>query len=300
MAAQAKTSFVTMRQTLPQDSEVIGIKYHNVKVPVLNGISKRALKLIPYYADWAGEINWDLAAHLVKDVRFLDYAHSFDPSMEVDHFEVLSMFVMPNASHGVLFADVLIYPKTQINEETKEPIHLPIQFSLWSANTTALFMVLEDQNGKKSVVLVREPRWPVGIRNAVQAPAGIISDVDGSFELRASPQIIAMLREAYEEVGMKVFRKDLQFLGRIFRTWGRNSEGTWVFMTTVKMHSSKIAKLKLRQTGLGAEEGEYITVLVVDLEDATKVAPYDPVVAFGCGVLDGSVRRQVEEAAEEI
>lgn len=268
-------SFVEMNQ---QTHHGLSIVNSVVKVPVRNGIPAKALKLIPNYA-WAKAANWDLAAKWVADERVGVYTKKYDNDLPIDHFEVMSMFCMPNGT--ILFADVYAYLKSAPTRAN---------FVFWSGHTSSVIVLVTDENGKRWILVVEEMRIPVGRRWSVQLPAGI-QDPMGNTIIKNSPAFQTALDELGQETSLQFENAKLQEVERIPLSQGRISEITSMFMLEVEMKSHEIVEMNGKLAGK-EDENEVIRQWFIPVELMSSYANGNPMMAVASGIINGSWSRR--------
>jgi 8-oxo-dGTP pyrophosphatase MutT (NUDIX family) len=251
-----------------------------VLVPVFNGWTREALASNRYF-DWAADCGYDLAAKLVGDQRFVQYAAGFDPEMIVDHFVIMSMFTAPNKARTILFAELYIYLKGNPNP----------QFVLWSGNTVSVPVIFIDENGKRHALLTEQARPPIGQMHSFMFPAGII-EPSGSVTLRVSQSFNTAADELLQETGINLREYKPEYLDTLVLSQGRISELTDVYLLQIPMLLKNIDLFQDMLTGLRKQEGEEITLHVIDLEDLDVYSPGTPTSILVKAVLGNQWRRQ--------
>jgi len=136
------------------------------------------------------------------------------------------------------------------------------KFMFYRPDAITVFLVLKNIKTKdRFAVLVEQIRVPAGGR-LLEIPAGTL-DESGNPEETA-------VREIWEEVGLRVKKKDLKFLGNYYLSPGNLSERVVIYGCEKNLSPKKIQRLKDSSAGL-EEEGEHIRVRLVKLEDFEKL-----------------------------
>lgn len=119
----------------------------------------------------------------------------------------------------------------------------------------AILFLIQDEYGNKFIIETEQARLPIGQAACRESPAGMI-DKDNNICGTA-------ISEVKEEIGIEDLNEsDLVKLGSYWSSQGGIDEQMHCYLLPLKMKSKDIATLQGKNTGIGEDEKEYITVVV--------------------------------------
>ena len=127
-------------------------------------------------------------------------------------------------------------------------------------DAVAVLVVLH-ADGQEWTVLTVQPRFPAGLFESVEIPAGMLDD-HGDFTGAAA-------RELVEETGLQIDADQLSYLGEFFPSGGGSDELIKLYVCHIEMARTEIESLHGRLAG-AAHEHERIRVKVVPLGDLPR------------------------------
>jgi len=146
--------------------------------------------------------------------------------------------------------------------------------ALFMRGDAVAMLIILKSNDKKWVVLTSQPRFPAGVYESIEIPAGMMDD-KGDFVSTAA-------KEIEEEVGIKVNANQLTYLDSFFASCGGCDESIKMYFCEIEMPKEKIEKLHGKITGV-EHENEKLRVIIVPLDELPKHTR-DPksLLAFSC------------------
>ncbi|KAL9647482.1 hypothetical protein ABK040_006842 [Willaertia magna] len=156
------------------------------------------------------------------------------------------------------------------NTIEEEIIPLP-GVCLTRGGSVGILIVLQCE-GKDYLLLVQQPRIPIGVFNFVELPAGMLDD-DGNFSGVAA-------KEVKEETGLEIKDNDLIDLTQLcnnnfyghFTSPGLLDEYIRLFLYKTNISKDKLNDLMDKITG-NVNENEFIQLKVVPIDQAHEVTP---------------------------
>ncbi|KAI8979373.1 hypothetical protein BDF20DRAFT_869154 [Mycotypha africana] len=137
----------------------------------------------------------------------------------------------------------------------------------------SMMIILRTKEEKDKLILTLQPRIPVPHLSFPELPAGML-DGSGNFSGTAA-------KEIEEETGLQIKENELVDLTELaygdqwkgaYTSAGGSDEFLRLFVCIKQMEKSKVEKLEGKLTGL-RDQGESITLKLVNLEDAWKHSP---------------------------
>jgi ADP-sugar diphosphatase len=124
-------------------------------------------------------------------------------------------------------------------------------------DSVAIFLVIDDGEDEW-IVLVQQPRLPIGSMGFLELPAGMIDDSESFVGVAA--------QELQEECGIVIHEKDMNFLSRLAPSAGGCDEFVSIFTSRLTMSKEEVQTLHGRTGGLTGH-GERISVKLVKKEE---------------------------------
>lgn len=204
----------------------------------------------------------DDAQRIGSDPKFLDWLKR----VKKGGFEVVRIVVHKAifTPRGLLFA--FIEAEVSYNGKRVPGI------AFIRGDAVAVLVVLVDENSREWAVLTKQPRFPAGKVEMVEALAGMVDENVGKFSGAAA-------RELKEEAGLEISADDLISLGSIIPSAGGCDEEVALFFVRVHLPASKILELQGKVMGV---DDEIVHLLIVPIDEVPDNAPTDPkaLVAF--------------------
>ncbi|NLF37992.1 NUDIX domain-containing protein [bacterium] len=203
-------------------------------------------------------------AFVLASTQFNTWLGRMDERFVITAIEVQS--VDKRFDGGLLFA--------KLRAEVTDPEGNRIPGSVFlRGDAVAVFIVLHDGT-RDWVVLTTQPRFPVGVFESVEIPAGMMDD-RGSFAGTAA-------REVQEETGLVINHERLTLLDEFAPSGGGSDEFIKLYSYEAAMPPGEIAALQGRLAG-AHHEHERMSVLLVPLDELPQhTKDIKALLAYGC------------------
>jgi len=201
---------------------------------------------------------------LAESSQFKDWLEKMDKRFVIK--KILVQAVDKRYDGGLLFAKL----RTDVVDIHGNLIH----GALFMRGVAVAMLIVLKANGQKWVVLISQPRFPTGVYESVEIPAGMM---DGKRDFAGTAA-----REIGEEVGIKVSAEQLVYLDEYFSSCGGSDEVIKLFSCEIEMSKEEIEKLHGKITGV-KHENEELRVIIVPFDDLPRHTR-DPksLLAFAC------------------
>lgn len=215
-----------------------------------------------YFSSGVLEKNIDLKK-IIDFKPFQDYCRNMD-----SRFIVLRIII----ESVVMFGDRVGFIKLTsgiVNEEGK---FIPGTAFL-RGGSVVILVILNDEDGKKYVVMVRQPRSPVGRFDLLEMVAGMI-DGSNNFAAKAVEEIREELEIDIAEAKLTDLTKLIygeEYPG-IYATAGGSDEFFVIMSCEINVSKDDIKKYNNKKTGVSGE-GEMIVTEVVLFEEVWRKSP---------------------------
>lgn len=204
-----------------------------------------------YSQNFILEGNGDDVALLEKSSQFNNWLKKMDKRFVIK--KILVQAVDKRYDGGLLFAKL----RCDVTDIYGNKIHGNL---FMRGDAVAMLIVLTD-NQKKWVVLTSQPRFPSGVYESIEIPAGMMDD-KGDF-------ISTAAREIEEEVGIKVTTDNLEYLDEFAASCGGSDEIIKLYSCEINMPENEIKNLHGKITGV-EHEHEMLKVIIVPLDELPK------------------------------
>ena len=208
--------------------------------------------------------NDDDVALVAQSSQFDEWLKQMDPRFII--IKIIVQAVDRRFDGGLLFAKL----NAEVNDIDGNHIH----GALFMRGAAVAILVVLKSNGKKWIVLTSQPRFPVGVFDSVEIPAGMMDD-KGDF-------ISTAVREIEEETGIIVDNNNLTYLDEFITSGGGSDERIKLYSCEIETSEDEIKEMNGKTTGV-AHEHERLTVIIVPFDDFPKHTR-DPkaLLAYGC------------------
>ena len=167
---------------------------------------------------------------------------------------------------GLLFA--------KLKADVTDPDGRTIPGSVFLRGDAAAVLIVLRDGPRAWALLTVQPRFPVGVFDSVEIPAGMC-DNQGDF-------IGTAAREVQEETGISVRGADLKLLGEFAPSGGGSDERIQLFLYERDATADEITSLQGKLTGMHAEH-ERMHLLLVPLEELPRhTRDIKALLAYGC------------------
>ena len=183
--------------------------------------------------------------------QFNDWLSKMDPRFNIIKIDVQA--TDKRFDGGLLFAKI----KAEVVDENGD--FVPGSVFL-RGDAVAMLVILNDGENKWAVLTCQQ-RFPVGIYESVEIPAGMMDD-NGDFAGTAA-------REIEEETGLIIKKELLIFLEEIVVSGGGSDERIQLFACEISKSKEEIKELHGKVTG-AVHENERIKLMIVPFKELPK------------------------------
>ncbi len=183
--------------------------------------------------------------------QFNNWLEKMDPRFRIQKIDVQAADKRFDA--GLLFAKI----KAEVVDENGDFVPGSV---FMRGDAVAMLVVLNDGE-KRWVILTCQQRFPVGIYESIEIPAGMMDD-HGDFAGTAA-------REIEEETGLVIHKNQLTFLDEYVVSGGGSDERIQIFACEIFKSKEEIEALQGKITG-AEHEHERIRLMIVPFDELPK------------------------------
>jgi len=195
-------------------------------------------------------IHDQLIGNMIKSNKFNHFIQTISPEFDTRNIDVQSIDMFgPNLGFAKFKADV------RFNGKAAPGI------VMMRGPSVAILVVLSCE-GAKYILCTKQPRFPIGVHDFIEIPAGMVDEETGNFMGVAA-------KELEEETGIKInFGTDrLINLGVMYPSPGLCDEYIILYAFELEINREKFNEIQNKSTG-NIEEGEQITLCIIDYNEA--------------------------------
>ncbi len=185
---------------------------------------------------------------VVNSKQFNDWLKKMDPRFTIQKIDVQT--ADKRFDDGLLFAKI----KAEVVDENGD--FVPGSVFL-RGDAVAMLVILNDGKNKWAVLTCQQ-RFPVGVYESIEIPAGMMDD-HGDFAGTAA-------REIEEETGLIIKKETLTFLEEIVVSGGGSDERIQLFACEIFKSKEEIKELHGKVTG-AVHENERIKLMIVPFDE---------------------------------